>query len=83
MQDKVYQIKINKGHLKRIKDRLNLCVTAHSEYAESKNINQWDDAISMSLADDLFSCFESLEEFLDKVFDSAKEIKINVPEKNS
>ncbi len=75
MRDKVYQITINEAHYKRVKNRLGMCVTAHSDYAESKNINQWDDPIAMSLADDLFTCHQSLEQFLDELFETAKEVK--------
>ncbi len=75
MQTKVYQITINEAHFKRVQDRLSLCVAAHSDYAESKNINQWDDPISKSLADDLFTCHESLDQFLNNLFKTAKEVK--------
>jgi putative effector of murein hydrolase len=76
MREKVYQISIDQAHFKRALSRLSMVVTAHSDYAESKNINQWDDPISVSLANDLYDNFEALEQYLDNlIFKDSKEVK--------
>ena len=75
MRNKVYQVTLDKVMLNRLKKRLDMCVIAHSDYAESKNINTWDDPISKCLADDLFQSFEAIDEYLGKLVESAIEVK--------
>ena len=80
MRNKVYQITLNESVLKRIKRRLEMSVHAHSEYAESKNEQLWEDLISKCLADDLFNSFKELDNFLNKLLEDAKVLDSASPE---
>lgn len=75
MRTKVYQITFDKAYYKRMIEQLEKVVHAHSDYALSKNMNQWEDLISQSLADDLFDKYESLKDLLEDILKNAEEIQ--------
>ena len=75
MQDKSYQITLNKPLLKRLFNRLSVSVTSHTDYAELINTDNHQNPIIKSLSDDLFLQYDHLEKYINQILETSTEVE--------